>query len=147
MPKTMNGSLAQLLTNTTISQERPTGALQSLNQAILPLFIRLEIDPLQALSWVAPYAFEVIFKGTTSGVALKWQIANVVGGILDTNLEWNVPNIYEPLFDETVTIQIRSAGLAALQVITCNYVMYYEIKQMTELQLVQAIESYPVGVP
>lgn len=146
--KVMQGNIQQLIVNTDITARRSTGARQSEFEAVIPAYIRLEQDPLyvQANDLVGPWSFEVVFGGVSSGIALKWQVVktDTGGAILDTNLEWYVPDFFPPMFDEEFSISIRSADLG--QVLVCDYIMYYVIKKYTEMEMVQTLESYPVGI-
>lgn len=146
--KVMQGSLSQTAVDTDIADARFTGARQDQFQAITPAYIRLEQDPLLAVNYdlVGPWAFEVVFGGKQSGIALKWQVVKSDTGavLFDTNLEWYLPEFFPPMFDEEMEVKIRSIGLA--QVLVVDYIMYYNIKTYSELEMVQALESYPVGI-
>lgn len=146
--KVMRGSLVQTAVSGTISDLRETGARNSDFEAILPLYVRLEQDPLYVAgnNLVGPWAWDISFGGLNSGIALKWQVVKSDTGCtsLDTNLEWYLPDFFPPMFDEQIEITIRSAGLG--QVLGLEYLMYYEIKKYSELEMVQAFESYPVGL-
>lgn len=146
--KTIKGRLQQIVVDGDISANRSTGARQSEFEAITPAYIRLEQDPLYAASFsvAGPWAFEVVFGGVSSGIALKWQVTKTDTGaaIFDTNLEWSVPGYFPPLFDEDFNISLRSIGLG--QVLICDYIMYYTVKKYTELEMVQTLEGYPTGL-
>lgn len=146
--KVMQGHVEQVAVDITVSETRSTGARQSEFEAILPAYIRLEQDPIyvQGFDLVGSWSFDIVFGGVSSGVALKWQVVKTdTGGvILDTNLEWYVPEFFPPLFDEEFKITVRSSDLG--QVLVCDYIMYYAIKKYSELEMVQALETYPVGI-
>lgn len=145
---TMQGASRQTVVDADITEVRATGARQDKFQAIIPAYIRLEQNPLWVVNndLVGPWAFEAAFGGKSSGIALKWQVVktDTGGGILDTNLEWYVPPFFPPMFDEEMEIKLRSTGLG--QVLVVEYIMYYTIKTFTEMEMVQALESYPVGI-
>lgn len=146
--KVMRGVLQQTVVNNTITDLRETGARNSDFEAIVPLYVRLEQDPALVYNYdvVGPWNFNISFGGLSSGIALKWQVVktDTGGAILDTNLEWYVPNFFPPMFDELIQVQIASDDLG--QLLRLEYLMYYEIRRYSELDMVQAIESYPVGL-
>lgn len=146
--KVMQGNIQQTAVNTDITILRSTGAIRGEFEAVIPAYIRLEQDPIyaQAYDVVGPWSFEVVFGGESSGIALKWQIVKADTGavLFDTNLEWYVPESFPPMFDENFRLSIRSADLG--QVLSCDYIMYYTIKKYSEMEMVQTLESYPVGI-
>lgn len=146
--KVMRGSIQQTVVNVDISDQRETGARNSEFEAIVPLYVRLEQDPIYVSSndLVGPWSWDISFGGLNSGIALKWQVVKTDSGCtsLDTNLEWYIPDFFPAMFDELIEIKIRSSDLG--QILVLDYLMYYEIRKYSELEMVQAFESYPVGL-
>lgn len=144
----MQGNIQQLAVDTDITVLRSTGARREEFEAVIPAYIRLEQDPLyaQAYDIVGPWSFEVTFGGESSGIALKWQVVKTDTGavLFDTNLEWYVPEFFPPMFDENFKVSVRSTDLG--QVLICDYIMYYTVKKYSEMEMVQTLESYPVGI-
>jgi len=141
MPRAMvlRGFVAQTAIDTDKTAIVQTGADLSLFEYILPVYMRLTLD-FASIAFVATERCSIEMLGSTSGIGIKYQSGNDAqvnnGGIY----EWTTTGVIPPLYEDSMTIKIRSAG--AMSTLNVYYEMYYSIEKGTELALVQYNEIY-----
>jgi len=135
----LEGRLSQSAADTSTTVIHNTGARQDKFEGIFPAYIRLRLDAPALIASIVGSWITASMGGVTSNIEL-FQSVIWYGGTYDPDREWYPPAIFIPLFDEQFYVKIESAGTAAIQ--SVDYVMYYDVKTYSELEMIQTIEGY-----
>ena len=124
--------------DTSISFE--SGALHSSFQAVKLLYVRFVLSTFRASSWVLGSEFNVSIKGSVSQEGVIFAEAYPAIGRVPCVFEWEEKLQMPVMFDEILTLTLASNNTA--QTNGVDYLIFYEIVDKKELELVQAIAGY-----
>jgi len=146
IPRRMAGTVVQSGADVVNQVTRKLGSSRAKFEAIQPLYFALWLDPLLSAQWGQPWGMKAEFILPLSDERIRWYASSALvpalagSGPWHPHYEFYVPPNLPVYFEEEITIFFDTNTTGAVN--TLGYVMYYDIVQKTELEMVQESVRY-----